>query len=88
MVAVVVLVVAASKTIFDMTFFNISFHPFGHLYIYFLDFHSFGGGVGAVVAAVVMVVVAAVAVVGAAVAEMVLVVVSLGMILCLKIVRF
>ena len=83
----VVLVVAASKTIFDMTFFNISY-PFGHLYIYFLDFHSFGGGVGAVVAAVVMVVVAAVAVVGAAVAEMVLVVVSLGMILCLKIVRF
>ena len=43
--AVVVLVVAASKTIFDMTYFNISY-PFGHLYIYFPDFHSFGGGVG------------------------------------------
>ena len=42
----VVLVVAEGKTICDMTFFSISYHPVGHLDIYFFDFHRFGGGSG------------------------------------------
>ena len=81
MVVVVVAAAAVVVILARAVVFSISYHPIGHIAIYFFDFHYFGSGAGGGAALVVVVVVAAVV-------TLAVIVVSLGMILCLQIVRF